>query len=250
MNYRMEKTIRRKIVKMDDIIAISEFFQNLTENEGGKYEIDIFLWNKTYLSDVGIEYFSSYGTKDIRSIKFKYQSKVYSNSVSMELEECISWLMTMNKYEIRSSDEKWYNAMRISISDMLKNIQHCNWMRLFFDIPFAVLGHILLLLLISFVLTEFLGFEYGHQPVGARSVSGQPLDSFATENSPIFLPLRDVYSATMLPWYIVCFVVRWLYPDVEFSFDSLRSRWRKKIRKLFIWIFSTIVIPIALTLFL
>lgn len=250
MNYRMEKTIRHKIVKMDDIIAISEFFQNLTENEGGKYKINVILWNKTYLFDVGIEYFTSYGTKDIRSVKFEYQSKGDSNSISMELEECVSWFMTLNRYEICSSDEKWYNAMRISISDMLKNIQHCNWIRLFFDFPLAILGHIFLLLLISFVLTEILGFEYGQQPIGARSISGQPLDAFATENSPMFLPLRDVYIATMVPWYTMCFAVRWLYPDVEFSFDSLRGRWRKKIRKSSIWIFSTIVIPIVLTLFL
>lgn len=250
MIYSVEKTIRHKVIKKEDIIAIAKFFQTLVDTEGGTFTIAVVLRDKTYLSVVNIEYFSSYGRKDFHSIRFSYQNKSGDNRLEIYLEEAISWMLSMSTYQISSSDEGWYNAMRSHISDLFTNISRCNWLRMMFDIPLAILGHALFFAIIAIILSGLLGFDYGERPMGAHSITGKAYDEYVAENSVLFIPARDVYLFSLITWYPSCVFIRWLYPDVEFSFDSPSDKKRKRIRKIFFWIFSTIIVPVILGLVL
>ena len=133
-----------------------------------------------------------------------------------------------NTYEIRSTDETWFNATLQEISEILSHVQKHNFLRRMFNFPWVIPSYVLYSAAVFGIMHFALGFVYGERPA-----------DHLMENVT-FIPASHLYLFRILTFTAITLTICYLYPDVEFALETKRYIRRKKIRKAIVGLIGVI----------
>lgn len=234
MHYYKMKKIGRCIIKNDDITTMTLFLNDLAQQNGGDCTFCITFFDGTVISDNQVASFSSasFIRKEPKEISLAYYSERLTSSVNIRLEETFILTGIENMYEVSSEEEMWFNAACNKLTDIINGIQKKHWFRCLFSFPWIIFSCVIFLLLASLLMVWPLGFEFGEK----------------SQNAAVFIPISSFVLLCFIVFSIISIFVHWLCPEVEFAFNTHRYIRRKKLRKALGWMFSTILIPIILSI--
>ncbi len=138
------------------------------------------------------------------------------------------YIHTFDTYELRSTDEIWYNATLQEISEILSHIQKHNLLRRMLNFPWVICSFIMYFIAVGSIMEFAIGFRY------VKSSDHRPTEG-VIEFSILSLVFLILFS-----FIAIVLTLKILYPDVEFALETPRYIRRKKIRKAIGWIIGTI----------
>lgn len=238
MLYRKEGKIGCRVIKHCDVRAIASLFEELAEHDGGDCSFDIKFYDSTSVSDNHASVFDSsfFCRRDVKSIWFSYKSQDYSNELMLRTAEVLQYSEVYNAYELRSSDEVWFNSSSAKLSDLLGTIKKRHWLRKILTFPWIFLVFILYQTVLSYRIMPLLGFEYGLKP-----------DNLV-EETYVFIPILGYIAISAIIYFSLTSALHFLYPETEFAFGSLRYERRLKMRNALGWIMTAIIVPLLLSI--
>lgn len=228
MQYQKTGEIKHRTIEENNIVSIADFFEKLIQKTGGKNSFTIRFRDKSAITDSERKLFSPevFRGKDIESISFEFHDDSYDNTVKVNLMEEVFSSEITNTYAVLSRNKEWYRSVVIQLLELLETISKQHFVRRMFDVPYIFLSYVLNWIILSWIMTSLLDFEYG----------------IKTENADVFVPLSVFFLAGTLLFGIVSAAIYWLFPDSEFNFFTPKNKARKRIRKAAIWIFGIIII--------
>lgn len=238
MNYTKNGKLSNRIICKENILEIAALFENLYKENDGKVSFKVVFKDESSISDNTAAVFENYiiKRKDVESIYFGYNDYESHNYVEVRLNETYKFSDITNTYEIRSCDEKWYNATQKQLEDVLFGLPKQNFFRQSFKLPWCLIDFLLFIIGSSYLM-KLLGFEFGELP------------SKSPNEVKVFIPLSLWVILVVGLFTMLVSVVQYLWPEMEFSLDSPIHIKRKKIRKVLGWIITAIIIPFVFLLF-
>lgn len=236
MRYFKQGTIRHRIIRYNDVLAIATFLEKIGTDCGGRITFSVDFRDSSTVSSSKINVFSPdmLKRKNIKSIDFEYQDIVNQRTLEIQLTEEYVFSDITNTYRISSSDETWYNATLAQLNELIGTVAKHMWIRHIFDFPQIFAGYFLYWVILCGIMVWPLGFEFGER----------------TENAGIFISASAFFILGTFLFAAITLCVYFLFPDMEFRFETPRDITRKRIRKAAIWILGTIAIPIILSMFM
>ena len=217
LNYTKKGKLSNRIICKENILEIASFFEKLCKENDSKASFEVIFRDKSSISDDSAAVFENHiiKRKDVETIHFSYSDYKNRNYVEVSLNEAFQFSNITNTYEIRSRDEKWYNAIQKELEDVLIGLPKQNFFRHCFKVPWCLITFILFLIGSSYLMT-LLGFEFGDVP------------SKSTSEVKVFIPVSLWVMGELGLFTMVVTAVRYLWPEMEFSLDSPMHIKRKK----------------------
>lgn len=236
MRYRKTIKIGARIFTPEDIMLLASFLEKQRCQLEGKCSYDAMFSDKTSISSDNIDLFTStyFTRKDVEKLAMEFSGQYVDRTISIDLVNERFYPEELNAITVNSADEDWFNSICNSLTDIVNSIRKRHWVWLLLSPPqciFTFFGYVAIVFL--FMLGPF-GFQWGAK----------------AENVSVFLhPVLFFILCALVFWGFVA-LTYWLYPPVEFTYPSPRYRRRLQLRKAFGWFFSTLLIPIVLSLVL
>lgn len=234
MQYYKSGKICHRIVRYSDIIAIATLFEKLVQQNGGENIFSVLFCDGSAVTDSKQDIFSSdlLCRKDIKLFSFEYMDTCAERKLRIKIREERWYSSITNTYEISSVDEIWYNSVLTQVNELVKTFRKHHWLRRAFDFPAVLATYLLYWAILCGIMMGPLEFEYGER----------------VETTALFIPTSAFYVVGTILFVCIVAAVYYVFPDMEFDLEMPRSIRRKKIRKSFIWVLGTIMIPIVLSL--
>lgn len=232
MEYKRTIEIGSRVITPEDVMLFASYLNEKQKQNGGQCDFHAIFGDSTEIAADQIEMLSSpyFTRKELKELNMRYRSEDFSNSISIYFEESFDSPVVGNRINIESKDELWFDATCNRLSDLLSGVHKRHWLRNVFSIPWVVYGYFGYQVLIILFMIWPLGFRL--------ETKG--------ESTTTFIPLWLFFLVCIVIYAIVASLSYFLYPTVEFTFDSPRRKRRLKMRKALGWLFSTIFIPIIL----
>lgn len=248
MGYRKEGKLKYRIVNKDNIIEIASYFEELCK-EDGIASFTVYFYDNSSISGDTAEIFKSrvLRRKDAKRIHFRYSSAMYNNEIEVTLAESHLFSEVLNVYEVYSTDEKFYNATLQKLEDILSGIRKRSIYRRFWGVPLCVANYILCFIVTNIIMS-LIGFTYGKPP--ENTIIHLPFELKPTEDAVLFISNRFLVFFTVFVFAMIAVAINFLYPEMEFDFNSHRYINRKKWKTAIWWIFTAIALPVIIGAFL
>lgn len=236
MRYRKTIKIGARIFTPEDIMLLASFLEKQRCQLEGKCSYDAKFSDKTSISSDNLDLFAStyFTRKDVEKLDMSFSDQHVDRSISISLENERFYPEVLNAITVNSADEVWFNSICNSLNDIVSGIRKRHWIWILLSPPqfvFTFFGYAAMSFL--FMLWP-LGFKWGVK----------------TEDTVIFIHPVAFFLLCLLVFAVIVTLAYWLYPPVEFTYDSPRHRRQLRLRKAFGWLFSTLLIPIVLSLLL
>ena len=236
MRYRKTIKIGARIFSPEDIMLLASFLEKQRCQLEGKCSYDAMFSDKTAISSESIDLFTSayFTRKDVEKLNMSFSNQHIDKTVHIDLRNERFFPIVFNEITVDSTDEDWFNSVCNSLTDIVSGIRKRHWIWKLLSPPQSVFTFFSFVALVSLLMIGPLGFQWGVK----------------TQDVAVFIrPVHFLLFCILLFGCIVA-LVYWLYPPIEFTYASPRYRRRLQLRKMFGWFFSTLLIPIALSLFL
>lgn len=235
MLYSQNGTLRAKVIRNSDVLAITEFFESLKHN-GGKCTFCICYRDGSQIEDSSKAVFESntFSRKSIKSMSFSYVDEVRCNILKLNLSEEVLLAQITNTYELFSVEETWYNATLAQITELIQTISKVGILRRAFYFPFSILSYLLTFCGSVAMMTCVFGFVHGTREESIE------YNSVFISDALFFIVVNAVFAAIFAG-------VVFLYPDMDFDLGTPPNILRKKFRTAIAWIAGTVAIPILLS---
>lgn len=236
MRYRKTIKIGARIFTPEDIMLLASFLEKQRYQLEGKCIYDATFSDKTSISSDNLDLFTStyFARKDVEKLSLSFSDQLVDRTIRIGLENERFDPDIFNNISVDSTDEDWFNSVCNSLTDIVSGIRKRHWLWIMLSPPQFMLtffGYVAL----SFLFMRWpLGFQWGTK----------------TEDAVIFIHPVVFFLFCSLVFAAAVALTYWLYPPVEFTYDSPRHRRQLRLRKVFGWLFSTLLIPIALSLVL
>lgn len=232
MRYHNTKKLSDKIITREDIRDIAAFFEEIARQNGGACRFSIDFCDATDISDENATVFDSsfFKGKDIKALSFVYQDKNYTKMMKVSLREELAFSDITNTFEITSSDEEWFITTEARLNAIFNGLQDYPIVHRAVRLPILPFTYVGFQVIVCLIM-HLSGFVYGIKP-----------DS----ENVIFIPISRFVFLSVAGFVLIVAAIRWLYPEVEFAFETNKHLKRRKIRKLLAWLLGTIIIPVAL----
>lgn len=236
MRYRKTIKIGARIFTPEDIMLVTSFLEKQQCQLEGRCNYEAIFSDTTAITSDSVDLFNSiyFTRKDIEKINMTFYDQLSERSIRISLENERFFPDVFNDITIDSNDEKWFNAICNSLTDIVGGIKKRHWLWIWLTAPRFIATFFAYLAVSIFIMIGPLDFQWGPKP----------------DDAAVFIHPVLFFLLSVLVFGGIVALAHWLYPPVEFTYNAPKYRRRLRLRKAWGWLFSTLLIPIALSLFL
>lgn len=232
IKYAKEIFINNKIIHESDILQFAKIVDELYSDDDYKKEFIVYFADDSTISGDKIDVFKTdeFNRRVSVCIKMEYYSKELKNHLEINLYNTIKY-KPISKINITSIDKTWYECTLQRINTTVDEIQNQSKLALLDSVFGCGSLPLILSTIFSLVVSELVFKIF---PV------------IDTQKSTHYLIYFSILIASILLFYKIILDIIKMFPKLEFAFGIQYNRNGEKLKRLWGWVITTILIPVVL----